>query len=62
VIGCAMANRVNKIAYALVRDQSGYDPDPLGLTALGIPRSLPIPSRGAAVSLERPQRSEDERG
>jgi transposase len=27
VIGCAMANRANKIAYALVRDQSGYDPD-----------------------------------
>jgi transposase len=26
VIGCAMANRANKIAYALVRDQSGYDP------------------------------------
>src|SRR5215213_4907208 len=27
VIGCAMANRANKIAYALVRDQSGYDPN-----------------------------------
>ena len=27
VIGCAMAHRANKIAYALVRDQSGYDPD-----------------------------------
>ena len=27
VIGCAMANRANKIAYALVRDQSSYDPD-----------------------------------
>jgi transposase len=27
VIGCAMANRANKIAYAMVRDQSGYDPD-----------------------------------
>jgi transposase len=27
VIGCAMANRANKIAYALVRDQCGYDPD-----------------------------------
>ncbi len=26
VIGCAMANRANKIAYAMVRDQSGYDP------------------------------------
>jgi transposase len=26
VIGCAMANRANRIAYALVRDQSGYDP------------------------------------
>jgi transposase len=26
VIGCAMANRANKIAYALVRDQSGYNP------------------------------------
>ena len=26
VIGCAMANRANKIAYALVRDQTGYDP------------------------------------
>ena len=26
VIGCAMAHRANKIAYALVRDQSGYDP------------------------------------
>jgi transposase len=27
VIGCAMAHRANKIAYALVRDQSGYDPN-----------------------------------
>jgi transposase len=27
VIGCAMANRANKIAYAMVRDQSSYDPD-----------------------------------
>jgi transposase len=27
VIACAMANRANRIAYALVRDQSGYDPD-----------------------------------
>jgi transposase len=26
VIGCAMANRANKIAYAMVRDQSGYEP------------------------------------
>jgi transposase len=26
VIGCAMANRANKIAYALVRDQCGYEP------------------------------------
>ena len=26
VIGCAMARRANKIAYALVRDQAGYDP------------------------------------
>jgi len=26
VIGCAMAHRANKIAYALVRDQTGYDP------------------------------------
>jgi transposase len=26
VIGCAMANRANRIAFALVRDQSPYDP------------------------------------
>ena len=26
VIGCAMAHRANKIAHALVRDQTGYDP------------------------------------
>lgn len=26
VIGCAMAHRANQIAYALVRDQAGYDP------------------------------------
>ena len=26
VICCAMAHRANKIAYALVRDQTGYDP------------------------------------
>jgi transposase len=25
VIGCAMAHRANKIAYAMVRDQTGYD-------------------------------------
>ena len=30
VIGCAMANRANRIAYALVGDQSGYDPDRWG--------------------------------
>ena len=38
VIACAMAHRANRIAYALVRDQTGYDPDPLGLTT---PRGLP---------------------
>lgn len=27
VIGCALANRANRIAYALVRDQSTYDPN-----------------------------------
>jgi transposase len=27
VIICAMAHLANKIAYALVRDQTGYDPD-----------------------------------
>jgi len=27
-----MANRANKVASALVRDQTGYDPRPLGLT------------------------------
>jgi transposase len=27
VIACAMAHRANKIAYALVRDQTGYDPN-----------------------------------
>ena len=27
VIGCAMAHRANKIAYAMVRDQTGYEPD-----------------------------------
>jgi transposase len=26
VIACAMAHRANRIAYALVRDQAGYDP------------------------------------
>jgi transposase len=26
VIGCAMAHRANKIAYAMVRDQTGYEP------------------------------------
>ena len=26
VIACAMAHRANRIAYALVRDQTGYDP------------------------------------
>lgn len=25
VIGCAMANRANRIAYAMVRDQATYD-------------------------------------
>jgi transposase len=27
VIGCALANRANRIAYAMVRDQAAYDPD-----------------------------------
>jgi hypothetical protein len=35
VIGCAMAHRANKIAYALVRDQCGYDPARWALTAPG---------------------------
>jgi hypothetical protein len=26
VIACALANRANRIAYALVRDQQPYDP------------------------------------
>ena len=26
IICCALAHRANKIAYALVRDQAGYDP------------------------------------
>ena len=26
MIGCAMAHRANKIAYAMVRDQTSYDP------------------------------------
>lgn len=26
IIGCAMANRANRIAFALVRDQSTYQP------------------------------------
>jgi transposase len=26
VISCAMANRANRIAFALVRDQTNYDP------------------------------------
>jgi hypothetical protein len=30
VIGCAMANRANRIAYAMVRDQSTYDAPVLG--------------------------------
>ena len=60
VIGCAMANRANKIAYALVRDQCGYDPRRWALTALGDSSIRPIPARAAAVNLERPQRSEDE--
>ena len=35
VIGCAMAHRANRIAFALVRDQTSYDPScwtPGGLT------------------------------
>ena len=27
IIACAMAHRANKIAYAMVRDQTGYQPD-----------------------------------
>jgi transposase len=27
IIACAMANRANKIAFAMVRDQTPYDPD-----------------------------------
>jgi transposase len=26
VVACAMANRANRIAFALVRDQTSYDP------------------------------------
>jgi hypothetical protein len=56
VIGCAMANRANKIAYALVRDQSGYDPGRWALTtgrdssiaALFVARSSGQPGAPAA--------------
>ena len=27
VIACALANRANRIAFAMVRDQAAYDPD-----------------------------------
>ena len=63
VIACAMAHRANKIAYAMVRDQTGYQPDPVGLTTpRRLPRSRPACRSAGPVNLERPQRSEDERG
>jgi hypothetical protein len=61
VIGCAMANRANRVAYALVRDQTDYDP-PLDLTTRrALPRSLPTRHGAGDVHVQRPQRSEDER-
>ena len=27
IIACAMANRANRIAFAMIRDQAPYDPD-----------------------------------
>ena len=64
MIACAMAHRANKIAYAMVRDQTGYEPDPLGLTTPIAASSIAASLAGSAgpVNLERPQRSEDERG
>ena len=51
VIGCAMANRANKIAYAMVRDQSDTTQAAGPDRSTGFPRSLPTPSRAAAVNL-----------
>ena len=49
MIGCAMANRANKIAYAMVRDQSDTTQAAGPDRSTGFPRS-PTPSR-AAVNL-----------
>jgi hypothetical protein len=57
VIGCAMANRANKIAYALGPGPVWLRPRPLGLTAPGIPRSLP--NSDAQSSARRPQEGAD---
>ena len=53
VIGCAMAHRANRIAFALVRDQAGYDPqqvDPRGLTE---PSTTLVGTEGTAPADKR---------
>ena len=44
VIGCAMAHRANRIAFALVRDQSTYDPDEMDPGGLTHPFTTPVGS------------------
>jgi transposase len=46
VIGCAMAHRANKIAYAMVRDQTGYEPGRWAWP-LGVDSSIACPSSRA---------------
>jgi hypothetical protein len=36
VIACALAHRANRIAFALVRDQAGYDPHPVATAGLTV--------------------------
>jgi transposase len=45
VIGCALANRANRIAFALVRDQQPYDPHRWARPAPALPRSPANPPR-----------------
>jgi transposase len=62
VIGCAMANRANRSPthWFVIRQATT---DTLDLITPGrFPRSRPAPPCAAAAHLERPQRSEDERG
>lgn len=57
VIGCALAHRANRIAYALVRDHASYDPSRWSQHWLGFHRSRPLAPETQELSTRSARRA-----